>query len=109
MSWERRKVGQVVVLVIDALRADFVFPNEMLFEATGIESEAESKIEYLANLVQSSEVSSGVEAFVAKAHSPTVTMPRIKVRLFVVGKKKVVKVKRVENVGADVRHDSGIC
>ncbi len=82
-SWERRKVGQVVVLVIDALRADFVLPRETLDKVSGLEvvedEQKEAKIWYLTELLKND--NSGVEAYVAKAHSPTVTLPRIKVIL----------------------------
>ena len=63
--------GRLVIVLIDALRADFVLPQtsyEHLFEMT-----------YTKSLVNDRNSFS----FVAKAHPPTVTMPRIKVRCIV--------------------------
>ncbi len=67
-----RKVGQVVLVVIDALRADFVLEHERLQG-----SEKRPKIEFLHELIANGD--QNVKAFVARANAPTVTMPRIKV------------------------------
>ena len=93
-EWLRRKVGQVVVVVIDALRADFVLPENKLMNlglnrggGRKISSNGERKrlpkIEILHDLIQDD--SELVNAFVARANTPTVTMPRIKVSFYMLG------------------------
>ena len=67
-SW-RRKVGHLVIMVIDALRADFVLD---------LDNETKNprpKIKYLQQLLEDKKAI----GFVAKANPPTVTLPRIKV------------------------------
>ena len=73
-TWSTRSVGQVVFIVIDALRSDFIFPISELsqFGLHGIENG--TKIEYVTRLVEGRDA----VAFVARAHAPTVTLPRIK-------------------------------
>ena len=97
-EWLERKVGQVVLVVIDALRADFVLPENLLKQsgqfsrgegtgsrghgtgngdggATG--SPRKPKIRSLHDLIEGE--SELVNAFLARANTPTVTLPRIKV------------------------------
>ena len=98
-EWLERKVGQVVLVVIDALRADFVLPENLLKQsgqfsrgegawptvghgtgngdggATG--SPRRPKIRSLHDLIE--DESELVNAFLARANTPTVTLPRIKV------------------------------
>merc|ERR1719220_379759 len=80
-EWLKRKVGQVVVVVIDALRADFVMPESLVnnkFSREGVESKLKRpKIPSLHELIE--DESELVNAFVARANTPTVTLPRIKV------------------------------
>lgn len=73
----RRKVGQVVLVVIDALRADFVLPQSMLDKVGMVENA--QKIGFLSDLVAKHDHELDISAFVARANAPTVTMPRIKV------------------------------
>ena len=88
-EWLKRKVGQVVVVVIDALRADFVMPESLVknkFSREGVESKLKRpKIPSLHELIE--DESELVNAFVARANTPTVTLPRIKVS-FSLGKIK---------------------
>ncbi len=56
--------GRLVVMLIDALRSDFVFGDAY-----------KRDMPYLRSLINKKETFS----FMAKAHPPTVTMPRIKV------------------------------
>jgi predicted AlkP superfamily pyrophosphatase or phosphodiesterase len=81
-------VGQVVLVVVDALRADFVFPENILAKigvasAQYMDESKDSnvvmrpKITVLTDWIQNS--NPNVNAFVARANAPTVTMPRIKV------------------------------
>jgi len=84
-EWLSRKVGQVVLVVIDALRADFVFADSTLvkmgvkvLDGNDKKKRERPKITVLTDWIQNSNPS--VKSFVAKVHSPTVTMPRIKVR-----------------------------
>jgi len=79
-EWLRRKVGQVVLVVIDALRADFVLPKSILAEVGMAENE--QRIDFLSKLVTENEQELVVNALVARANAPTVTMPRIKVSEF---------------------------
>jgi predicted AlkP superfamily pyrophosphatase or phosphodiesterase len=98
-EWLERKVGQVVLVVIDALRADFVLPENLLKQsgqfsrgegawptvshgtgngdggATG--NSRRPKIRSLHDLIE--DESELVNAFLARANTPTVTLPRIKV------------------------------
>lgn len=111
-EWLERKVGQVVVVVIDALRADFVLPENLLKQSgqfsrsegawptaggqssvnddggatenggrTGIDAISglprRPKIRSLHDLIE--DESELVNAFLARANTPTVTLPRIKV------------------------------
>ena len=110
-EWLERKVGQVVLVVIDALRADFVLPENLLKQsgqfsrgegawptvghvtgngdggATGNDGQTGSdatsglprrpKIRSLHDLIEGE--SELVNAFLARANTPTVTLPRIKV------------------------------
>lgn len=59
----RPVVGRVVIVVIDALRVDFIFHEH-------------TTMKYLKSLTQKSEAL----GYVARAHPPTVTLPRIKVK-----------------------------
>ena len=93
-------MGQVVLVVVDALRADFVFPEKILAKI-GVASaqqymdeikdsnvdftrkmmlQRRPKITVLTDWIQNS--NPNVNAFVARANAPTVTMPRIKVTYF---------------------------
>ena len=77
-DWLRRKVGQVVVVVIDALRADFVLPNDVFETELGSKVDHKRqrpKIEFLHDLIHKGEQ----VAFLSRANAPTVTMPRLKV------------------------------
>ena len=74
-----------MLVVIDALRADFVFADSTLvkmgvkvLDGNDKKKRERPKITVLTDWIQNSNPS--VKAFVAKVHSPTVTMPRIKVR-----------------------------
>ena len=80
-DWLKRKVGQVVLVVVDALRADFVF-SESFLAKNGIKDKIvdveRPKITVLTDWIEKS--NSNVKAFVARANAPTVTMPRVKVQ-----------------------------
>ena len=80
-DWLKRKVGQVVLVVVDALRADFVF-SESFLAKNGIMDKIvdveRPKITVLTDWIEKS--NSNVKAFVARANAPTVTMPRVKVQ-----------------------------
>ena len=78
-EWLKRKVGQVVLVVVDALRADFVMPGNMVFGNVIKQQQQRPKIQRLHELVQDQPNNPMVNAFVARANAPTVTMPRIKV------------------------------
>lgn len=68
---------QVVLVLIDALRVDFVIPRDELLKA-GVEITMERelpRIKYLETLISQNEA----HVFVASASPPTVTLPRIKV------------------------------
>lgn len=80
--------GRLVLVVVDALRADFVLPK--LFPQTSAEDmpearneigvgikKAVSRMPYVEKLIQQNEA----VAFLSKASPPTVTLPRIKVKL----------------------------
>ena len=76
--WSKRHVGQIVFIVIDALRADFVLPNDEL-STFGLNLVADRpKIDYVTQLMKEGR---DAVTFVAEAHAPTVTLPRIKVRI----------------------------
>ena len=64
-AWTRR-VGKLVIMVIDALRLDFVQNTEM--------SQSEFKISFLSSLLQEGRA----KLVVTKASPPTVTLPRLK-------------------------------
>ncbi len=74
--WSKRRVGQVVIIVIDALRADFVLPNDELSTFGLNLVKDRPKIDYVTQLMKEGR---DVLTFVAEAHAPTVTLPRIKV------------------------------
>ena len=74
-DWLRRKVGQIVVVVIDALRADFVLPEPVLEAELGKRKKQRNKMKYLHDLLMKDEQT----AFLSRANAPTVTMPRLKV------------------------------
>jgi len=61
-----RIYDKVVLILIDALRADFVLP--------GVETDVQ-QMEYVKNLI----VMNKTLSYTARAHPPTVTLPRIKV------------------------------
>ena len=75
----RRKVGQIVVVVIDALRADFVLPEATLEAELGLKRLQPSKMKYLHNALRKNDDDEKI-AFLSRANAPTVTMPRLKVR-----------------------------
>ena len=62
---------KVIFVLIDALRADFVLP--------GLKTDV-SQMEYVKNLILKNETFS----YIANAHPPTVTLPRIKVQFTLV-------------------------
>ena len=68
-AWKQR-VGKLVIVVIDALRADFVVdisnPGENMI--------SDKKIKYLHDMIKNREAL----GLVTKASPPTVTLPRIK-------------------------------
>ena len=66
-SWRQRKVGQLVILVIDALRADFVFKEES-------SQDNSPRIQFLEQLLQEDKAI----GLIARANPPTVTLPRLK-------------------------------
>ena len=66
--WRQRKIGQLVIMVIDALRADFVLESDQ------DKSRTSPKIHYLEELLKRNEA----VGYVARASPPTVTLPRIK-------------------------------
>ena len=67
-AW-RRQVGRLVIIVIDALRADFVLDTDP-------PAAAGYKIDYLQQLLRGARA----RGFVTRASPPTVTLPRVKVR-----------------------------
>ena len=79
-DWLRRKVGQIVVVVIDALRADFVLPEAVLEAELGKRKKQRNKMKYLHDLLMKDEQA----AFLSRANAPTVTMPRLKVSPMIV-------------------------
>ena len=93
LDWNR-KVGRLVIVLIDALRADFVISHEDLSIA-GIQYGKESeypKIEYLARKISQGEA----RAYAAKATPPTVTLPRLKVQL--VGYECLTKARNIDKI-----------
>ena len=78
--WHRKRVGQLVVVLIDALRADFVLGRDALRDA-GVDYGAgcadRPKIAFLEAALAGERAEA--RAVVAKATPPTVTLPRIKV------------------------------
>eukprot|EP00095_Tigriopus_kingsejongensis_P010479 maker-scaffold1628_size33005-snap-gene-0.8 protein:Tk10479 transcript:maker-scaffold1628_size33005-snap-gene-0.8-mRNA-1 annotation:"gpi ethanolamine phosphate transferase 2-like" len=75
-GWTRRKVGQVVIVLIDALRADFVLDHAKLREHEvdyGPIGEM-PKLEFLRRKISQREAA----CYIAQATPPTVTLPRIK-------------------------------
>ena len=58
---------RLVLVLVDALRADFVLP----YGSAGL-----PRMEFVAELINQNKTLS----YLAKAHPPTVTMPRIKVK-----------------------------
>lgn len=72
-----RFLGKTVIVVIDALRADFVFdPVSLAPLGMGGQLREEARIGYLADLLSSGRAI----GLVTQVSSPTVTLPRIKVR-----------------------------
>ena len=69
-AW-RRQVGRLVIIVIDALRADFVLDTDP-------PAAAGYKIDYLQQLLRG-RGEGGARGFVTRASPPTVTLPRVKV------------------------------
>lgn len=70
-------VGQLVIVLIDALRADFVLSADALRSLdVNYESPVRPKIPYLERKCQ--EHSDDALCFVTKVMPPTVTLPRIK-------------------------------
>ena len=63
------KFQRLVFVLVDALRADFVLSLESNIKAL-------PKMEFTRDRI----ASGGACAFLAKAHAPTVTMPRLKVQ-----------------------------
>lgn len=81
--WLQRRVGKLVVVLIDALRADFVFSMKKLNDLGSVDYGKQNKvefpkIEFLHGMIEKQ--SDNALAFVAKTTPPTVTLPRIKVR-----------------------------
>ena len=66
LSSPKKHYSRLVFVLIDALRADFVLPGSV---------HNLPKMEFLRNKILRNESYS----FIAKAHPPTVTLPRIKV------------------------------
>ena len=65
-----------MIVVIDALRADFVLPDDVIETELGSkQKQRRHKIEYLHDLIAKDEQI----AFLSRANAPTVTMPRLKV------------------------------
>lgn len=78
--WHRARVGQLAVVLIDALRADFVLDRDALRDAGvdyGPGSAERPKIAFLEAAI--AERWAEARAVVAKATPPTVTLPRLKV------------------------------
>ncbi len=87
-------MGQVVLIVIDALRVDFVLPNEKLSKL-GLNLDGNRpKIDYINSLLEDS---NDAIAFIAEAHSPTVTLPRIKVKIIQYSKYIVSWIYKIES------------
>ena len=92
--WNARSVGQTVIVVIDALRADFVFERESLV-AAGLNLNVgdvprRPRIPELRQVLEDKEAL----GFVAVTTPPTVTLPRIKVRT----RLQTILVRLVQNV-----------
>lgn len=73
--------GRLVIVLVDALRADFVLPEDVqnVYERSHQEAKgftANTKMSFVHNLILEQQA----VAFYAKANPPTVTLPRIKVR-----------------------------
>lgn len=82
-SFQEPLVGQVVLVVIDALRVDHVFNNNEL-AGTGfrhlVQDYEGPKIPFLRDLMDSKDKQPySVDPFLSRVHMPTVTLPRIKV------------------------------
>ncbi len=78
--WKRRRIGQLCIVLIDALRTDFVLSHDKIFAEASVyygPIEERPKIRYLAEAIADGRA----EAVVAKGTPPTVTLPRIKVRI----------------------------
>ena len=69
-SQPQAKFSRFVVLLIDALRADFVLPI-----STDDDENRRPQMEFVREKI----AQNASFSFLAKAHPPTVTMPRIKV------------------------------
>ena len=72
-AWTRR-AGHLVIMVIDALRADFVLDID-----TGLSDRPGHKIQFLQELLRDETDERRAVGFVTRASPPTVTLPRIKV------------------------------
>ena len=76
------KFGRLIFVLIDALRADFVLPMPWSVPgesglADAMKSDLPAHMSYVRNTI----LSGAALAYIAKAHPPTVTMPRIKVAI----------------------------
>ena len=73
-AWRRRRVGQLVIVVIDALRADFVLDDDDDDEGGGAGGREKTvpKIDYLRRRIENGEAA----GMAARASLPTVTLPR---------------------------------
>lgn len=87
--WSKRAVGRVVILLIDALRADFVLNNQELREigihyhqgSSSLSKDDDTyperpKIQFLRKMIDRGKS----VCLVAEATPPTVTLPRLKVK-----------------------------
>ena len=78
--WSDRAVGRVVILLIDALRADFVLNHDQLanlgvhYQDVG---EGRPKIPFLREMLKKDQAI----CLVAETTPPTVTLPRLKVAI----------------------------
>ena len=91
-AW-RRQVGHLVIIVIDALRADFVLDTDP-------PAAAGYKIEYLQQLLRG-RGEGGARGFVTRASPPTVTLPRVKVRRCTWSLEFVTVTRQADRRGAD--------
>ena len=78
-SWRTRKIGPLAIVLIDALRADFVLPHARLKAEVGVDYGLEGErpqIRFIGELLAKGRA----RCYVAQATPPTVTLPRLKVR-----------------------------